>query len=565
MSNQAEFFFAGGTLQPDAPSYLRRPADQALLESLRSDSFCYVLTARNMGKSSLMMRTAAQLGGQGVQTATIDLSKIESTSVDSWYPSLLEQLRQALSLKTAVTDWWKERQNLSASQRFVTFVREVLLREVPGNLVLFFDEIDTMLRLDFRDDFFAAIRAIYNARASEPAYKRITFTLLGVATPLDLIRDPSRTPFNIGRAIELHEFAKTDLEPFQIRIEAQHQGQAQRILKRIFHWTNGHPYLTQKLCVEATKPSSGGWGDPEQAVDRLVAETFFGDKQRTDQNLKAVSDSITRTPNPERAEMLEIYQAVYSGEPVPHKESSQAQNHLEIYGLVRVERGRLVVRNEIYRKVFDERWIKSLKGVGNKSEQRSNTMLWIIIGVVILAILGGGVTISSGFFAGQPTATSISVIDTATATTTIPDPTNTVEMSITSTTTSASPTPTTTLEPTPTPTQTPEPIATSTPQPTATSTPQPTATSTPEPPTPTTGPFAECTVLSAVTVNSRPQSGNSIGVSLDAGTNFRPVALSGSITYPWVQVPPNLIGGRIGWVYAGNEAGLVRCTGLDLL
>ncbi|TAD92315.1 MAG: hypothetical protein EA000_02560, partial [Oscillatoriales cyanobacterium] len=33
-----------------------------------------------------------------------------------------------------------------------------------------------------------------------------TFALLGVATPSDLMSDATRTPFNIGRAIELQGF-----------------------------------------------------------------------------------------------------------------------------------------------------------------------------------------------------------------------------------------------------------------------------------------------------------------------------------------------------------------------
>jgi len=42
-----------------------------------------------------------------------------------------------------------------------------------------------MLSLDFRDGFFAAIRAIYDARASDPVYNRLNFVLLGVATPYE--------------------------------------------------------------------------------------------------------------------------------------------------------------------------------------------------------------------------------------------------------------------------------------------------------------------------------------------------------------------------------------------
>ena len=76
-------------------------------------------------------------------------------------------------------------------------------------MVIFIDEIDSILPLAFKDDFFALIRACYNQRADNPVYQRLTFALLGVTTPSDLIQDKTRTPFNVGRAIDLQGFHST--------------------------------------------------------------------------------------------------------------------------------------------------------------------------------------------------------------------------------------------------------------------------------------------------------------------------------------------------------------------
>ena len=61
------------------------------------------------------------------------------------------------------------------------------------------------------DEFFAAIRSCYNKRSQDPEWKRVTFCLLGVATPSDLIQNPQTTPFNIGRRIELADFTLSDV------------------------------------------------------------------------------------------------------------------------------------------------------------------------------------------------------------------------------------------------------------------------------------------------------------------------------------------------------------------
>ncbi|HEY9618841.1 MAG TPA: AAA-like domain-containing protein, partial [Crinalium sp.] len=64
--------------------------------------------------------------------------------------------------------------------------------------------MDSVLGLPFSvNDFFGLIRACYNQRSLNPIWNRLTFTLLGVATPSALITDIQRTPFNIGQAIPL--------------------------------------------------------------------------------------------------------------------------------------------------------------------------------------------------------------------------------------------------------------------------------------------------------------------------------------------------------------------------
>lgn len=110
------------------------------------------------------------------------------------------------------------------------------------------DKIDSIFRLYFAvDDFFALIRFCYNQRATNPAYHRLSFALFGVATPSDLIQDKSRTPFNIGTAIDLGGFTLEQAQPLLKGLEA-HVSHPENVLQEILLWTNGQPFLTQKLC-----------------------------------------------------------------------------------------------------------------------------------------------------------------------------------------------------------------------------------------------------------------------------------------------------------------------------
>jgi hypothetical protein len=543
MSNQTRFYIAGDSLEVDTPSYVVRRADHELLDNIQAGTLCYVLSARQMGKSSLMVRTANILQHQGIRTVLIDLNTIGRIAVDEWYLGFLVHVKRQLQLANDFQEWWHGKHRLGVSQRFVDFLRDVVLAEIPGQIVLFIDEIDVMLQLEFRDDFFAAIRAMSHARARDPIYNRLTFVLLGVATPIDLARDAKRTPFNIGRRILLYEFSYSEAAPLRQGLEVHYPGQSDRILRRIFYWTNGHPYLTQKLCLAITAERHlSTWNDAQ--IDRLVEDRFFSDRGARDANLTCVRDSIAGIPEDERREMLTIYENVYHGQSIADDESSPAQNHLELFGLVRIERGKLHVRNRIYRRMFGERWIKE-----QLPKKPRSFFLPIIVVLLALALLGEGSYIfarSTGLFGNMPT--SIAIVDSPTVVLTllpVIDQTPIVSTPQRVTSDLPTPAPPTLERPTGRPTSTAAPTAISTAAPAA----APTMTL-------SVG-VVRCTVQdSGVTIHTSPNDNTNIG-TLARGTTFVPEAKStNDATYVWVKLPGS------GWVYAGTSRNLVTCIGL---
>ena len=132
----SDFFVAGGTLRASAPSYVNRPADNELFQLALAGEFCYVLTSRQMGKSSLMPRTARRLQAKGVRSAIIDLTKLGTeVDVEQWYLGLLTQLRRNLKLNVDVEAWWQEHASLGYVQRFTDFLHDVILAEIEGQVV----------------------------------------------------------------------------------------------------------------------------------------------------------------------------------------------------------------------------------------------------------------------------------------------------------------------------------------------------------------------------------------------------------------------------------------------
>jgi tetratricopeptide (TPR) repeat protein len=349
-----------GTVQASGGIYVCRDADEELFRLCQEGEFCYILTARQMGKSSLMVATRERLAAQGIRSVEIDLTQLGSKSsgltAEQWYVGLVDIVVDQLDLDVDYMAWWGERAGLGLTQRWIQFLRQVALEQVSGPVVIFLDEIDTTLSLDFTDDFFAAVRSCHNARASDPAFKRLSFVLLGVATPSDLISDPRRTPFNIGRRIDLTDFTESQATPLASGLNLP-AAEAAQVLSWILGWTGGHPYLTQRLCAAAVASPTKNWDT--MAVDRLVEKTFFSEQSTQDSNLRFVRDMLTKRA-PDKAVVLKAYQQIYSARRnVRDEERSLEKTHLKLSGIVKAENGLLRVRNQIYRRVFDLAWIRA--------------------------------------------------------------------------------------------------------------------------------------------------------------------------------------------------------------
>lgn len=352
-----EYRFSG-SLPENASTYVTREADKELYESLTAGKFCYVLNSRQSGKSSIRVRTMRRLRDAGVECAAIDLSAggVQNVTPEQWYVDLIDNLIETFALDVDLAEWWSENQLHSEVTRFRKFLEEVLLVEVKANIVIFIDEIDSVLSLKFpTDDFFALIRACHNQRVDNPEYNRLTFCLLGVASPSNLIQDKQRTPFNIGRAINLKGFQLHEVEPLRKGLEGKF-ADSQEVMQEILNWTGGQPFLTQKLCQLMVEESEK---DNPRSVEQVARARIIENWELQDEpeHLRTIRARILR--DEERAGyLLDLYQQIRSHEEVVNNDSAE-QSELLLSGLVGKQQDKLRVYNRIYQEVFNQNWVEA--------------------------------------------------------------------------------------------------------------------------------------------------------------------------------------------------------------
>ena len=353
-----EFFSVGPPLHAVKLGYVRRPADDTLYRTLVAGNYAHVIAPDRTGKSSLIAATSARLQNNGFKVAVLNLSQIGErdggTDAGRWYYSIAYRLLRQLRLKVDLQTWWQDNSILSNRQRLVEFYADVILQNIQERIVVFVDEIQYVADLSFDEHLLASIRAAHNARGTEPDFSRLIFTMIGECDPDNLALAPEMSPFVISQEIPLSDFSSEDLNIFaaEINLSVVDAGFA---LDRIFEWTSGQPYLSQKLARSVAREQISG--DIKGHVDRIAMHQLAGrGATRNEPHLNHVHALIVNDKK-NYEPLLNLYGRIRKGIQVIHDSQSKVQRRLLATGLVVVnDSGDLAVRNKVYETVYTARW-----------------------------------------------------------------------------------------------------------------------------------------------------------------------------------------------------------------
>jgi len=331
----------GGTLDIDDPWYLPRPTDVTALSVVRQPGQTLTIRGpRQMGKSSLLMRTAKAALDVGKRIALIDFQLVDEKSkadADLFFRRFTASIAEQLDLPDSVAESWDS--GFSNPQNCTRYVERQILQPLDAPCVIAIDETDSVFRTTFSADFFAMLRSWHGLRAHpiRRSWKNLDIILSTSTEPQFFIDRPHESPFNVGVVLPLDDFL-----PEQVaRLNALHPRPLDNAdIQRLHALVGGHPYLTRKALYMVASSA------PTCTVDELVARATedsgpFGDHLRY---------YLLRLQG--KPELILALRQTIEG----HGGGEELLAHrLEAAGLVRRTGTKVVPRCDLYARYFRER------------------------------------------------------------------------------------------------------------------------------------------------------------------------------------------------------------------
>lgn len=336
--------------------YVERDADKQIAMVVnRLSKPGYVMCARQMGKTNLLMHTKDIFENDRNVFSYIDLTSVLCNTESECYDEIIdiiidshqdifrEEYEQIESRRSTRGD---------TTQREFTRDLRLLLKKVD-KLVIILDEIEALLNQPFSDNIFSLIRSHYFQRTNYPDMSKLGYLLAGVTEPQKIIKSKAISPFNVYQRIYVKDFTYEEYQVFLNNAEMTKYFDKD-VLDRIYYWTSGQPRMTWDICQYLTIIDNNSI----DSIDDIVNKCYLQDSS------KPPVDSIREMVSIDLDLKDAVAQIVNSNS---LSLAPEMKSRLFLAGIIKSEYEPSEFKNPIIAKSLSAEWLESIGGLSQET------------------------------------------------------------------------------------------------------------------------------------------------------------------------------------------------------
>lgn len=330
--------------------YVNRSADIQLSQIIEEmDRPGYVLVARQMGKTNLLLNAKRELSDSKTLIVYIDLSNVfddERECYRNIVDSIIEESDVLFeTIKTTIVENRTSLQ-LPPHKEHIKELR-LLISTFKGKIVIILDEIDALRTANYSDKIFAQIRSNYFARTNFPEFENLTYILSGVIEPTELIKDRNKSPFNIGEKIYLDDFSFEEHNSFIKKSELQI---SEEISHEIYNWTSGNPRLTFDICAEVETLIRNNVSIDKDKIKNIVHDKYLNNFDVAP--IDHIRELVANNPT--------IRNAISNIRKGINNISSEVKSKLYLFGIINSDFNNIKIKNKVIDLSLSNEWLLSI-------------------------------------------------------------------------------------------------------------------------------------------------------------------------------------------------------------
>lgn len=320
----------------------------------------YVLVARQMGKTNLLLNAKRQLESDNDCFLYLDVSN-PFPNILSFFRNIVDTALDTYSERLGnVSDAIQRRRtNTALPHKEHELELRDILRAIPGKMIVCLDEIDALTKTSYSDNVFSFIRSIYfSGRTNFPEFSRLTYILSGVAEPTSLIKNRDVSPFNIGEKILLDDFSADEFKSF---IEKAGVDFAPVVQDRIFFWMRGNPRMTWDICSKLEDLHNENISLNASTVDDTVKKFYLT-------NFDVPPIDHLRTLAEDDKEIRQAIMSIHYGKASSISDAVKAKLYLHGFVQVLDDINPVYLKNKVIEEALSENWLQDV-------EQRKTSLI----------------------------------------------------------------------------------------------------------------------------------------------------------------------------------------------